>query len=287
MLGILLALLVAIIWALGEVSYSKVSKKYDRMNIYMYTYLLRSIIYLGVVILFKNTLLGTFQKEVFLSTLPIIMCDLFASLTINVAVTNGKLSIVSPIMASYPMIDIILGTLLLHEKISFLEILLVCIISFSIVFLTTHQKKDRKRKNTMLGILFAVFYMLLAAFSVYFEKTNYIANITVYDLYYYKGMIYTLTTLFFILTITIANKKIKKINFSILKGCGLTPIGNVIDSFALNIGNMTIITPISSLYATFTSLISRYYLKEKLTVKERLGIFLIISSTLLLIILKI
>ena len=65
MIGILLAILVAIIWSLGEVNYSKASKKYDHRNIYVYTFLLRAIIYIGVVIIFRRNLIGTFHKNIF------------------------------------------------------------------------------------------------------------------------------------------------------------------------------------------------------------------------------
>ena len=166
MTGILLAILVAIIWSLGEVNYSKVSKKYDRTNIYLYTFFVRTIIYIGVVVLFQFHLIGTFNPAIFSSTLPIIVCDLFASLAINMAVTNGKLSIVSPIMAAYPMIDIILGTLLLQEKTSPFEIALVTIISISIIILAIHPEAVEKATHPKKGILFSIFYMLFAAFSI-------------------------------------------------------------------------------------------------------------------------
>ena len=287
MIAILLAILVAFIWAFGDVQYSKVSKKHDKRNIFFYTYCIRSIIYLGIVIIWKPSILGTFQPKVLQSMLPIIMCDLFASLTINMAVTNGKLSVVSPIMASYPMIDILLGTLLLKEDISMVEVMLVVIISISIILLARNQKSNRKVPHPKKGILFSILYMLLSAFSIYFEKKIYNTNYTVFDLYYYKGSIYVLASLFFAITISMTKTKMKKPSLDFLKGCGLTPLGNVIDSFSLNIGDMTIVTPISSLYAIITNFASRYYLKEKISTKDKLYIYLILVCTFTLILLKI
>jgi drug/metabolite transporter (DMT)-like permease len=287
MLGILLAISVAIIWSIGEVNYSNVSKKYDHKNIYLYTFLLRAIIYMSVVIIFSRSLIGTFNYLVFITTLPIIMCDLFASLTINVAVTNGKLAVVSPIMASYPALDILLGMLLLKEKVTPLEISLSLLITIAIIILAKNQKETQKVPHPEKGIIFSILYMLLAGLSIYFEKSIYISDFTVYDLYYYKGMIYICTSLFFAFKIFRTSTKMKKPTIDIIKGCGLTPIGNVIDSFALNFGSMTIVTPISSLYAVITNFISRYYLKEKVTILEKICIATIIISTLTLIILTI
>ncbi len=275
MLSILLAIQVAIIWSLGDVNYSKISKKYDRNSIYLYTFLLRTIIYLGVVLIFDKSIIGTFNKETFIATIPVILCDLSATLVINLAMKNGKLSIINPIMASYPIVSIILGIFFLQEKVSIYENIIVGII------------KSEKAPHPNLGILFSLLYMILVAFSIYFEKKNYISRLTIFDLYYYKGAIYFLVSLYFIIKLIIGHKKLKLINFSIIKGCGLTPIGNVLDSFALNMGDMSIITPISSLYAVFTNLISRFILKEKTSIKERICIGLIILSTLTLIIIRI
>lgn len=287
MLGIFIAILVAIIWALGDVNYSKISNKYDKANVYLYTYLLRAVIYIGVVFIFQRSIIGTFNKDILLSTLPIIMCDMFASLVINLAMTNGKLSIVSPIMASYPAVDVLLGTILLKEKISIIEIILVVIINISIIILAMNQKKSKKIPHPKIGIVFSILYMLLVSFSIYFEKTNYIHKITIYDLYYYKGSIYIIASTIFAIIIAFTSKKMSPLNKDIIKGCSLTPIGNVLDSIALSIGDISIITPISSLYAAITNFISRFYLKEKITIREKICIGLVILCTLTLIILKI
>lgn len=287
MLGILFAILVAIIWSIGEVHYSKVSKKYEKNNVYYYTFLLRTILYSGIVFLLKRDLIGSFSLNIFLSIIPVIICDMTASLVINPAMTNGKLSVVSPIMASYPVIDIVLGIILLNERITMIENILVVLISLSIIILAMNQKKTRKAPHPKRGIFFSFLYMILVALSIYFEKKNYNSNITIYDLYYYKGIIYFLVSIYFAGKIKRIHKKIKRINLELIKGCGLTPIGNVLDSVALNLGDMAIITPISALYAVITNLISRFILKEKTSIKERVCIACIIISTLILIILKI
>ena len=283
--GIVFSIIVAILWSLGEVNYSNISKKYDRHNIYMYSYLFRAIVYISVVLIFDFSLLGTFNIDVFLKVLPIILCDLVASLLVNIAVFNGKLSVVSPIMAAYPVLDIILGALLLKEDINSINLLLVGIICISIIALTFNQKKSKRAPHPIKGIIFAIMYMLLVAFSTYFEKSIYISNFSVYDLYYYKGIVYTLSSLFFAIVVVITPTKMKSIDISILKGCGLTPIGNVLYSFALQAATISIVAPLSSLYSVITNIISRIILREKISIVERLCIGLIIISTLLLIIL--
>ena len=287
MIGICFALLVVIFWSLGEVNYSKISKKYDRTNIYFYTFFIRTILYYIVVLIFRKTLFGTFHIDTLAWVIPIIFCDLFASLVINIAYYNGKLSIVSPIMAAYPVIDIFLGMFLLKEKVLPIQIILCLLINLSIIILVHNTSKKNKAFNPIKGINFSVLYMLLVALSTYFEKNAYVQNISVYELYYYKGMIYGISSLFFFIMIIIGPNKLKRPNFKIIKGCGYTPVGNILYSFALKFGDITIITPISSMYSVVTHFIGRFHLKEKISLVEKICIYVIIIATFWLILIEI
>ncbi len=283
-LGLVFAILVAIFWSIGEVTYTKLSNKVERENVYFYQYLFRSIIYLAVVIIFDIGLFKTFDFSHLLVFLPIILCDLVASYVVNIAVRNGKLSVVSPIMAAYPIIDILLGIVLLKEKISFLEIGLATIITLAIVVLARSEKKTKRAPHPLRGIFFSLVYMFLIAFSTYFEKNAYIGDFSVFELYYYKGLVYLLTSGMFMLIIGITPVRLKKVNWDIVKGSAITPIGNILYSFALNFGNMIVVTPVSSMYTVLTNFLSRKVLKEKISFKESICITLILLCTLLLII---
>lgn len=286
-ISIIFAILVAILWAIGEVSYSKLSRSLDRANVYFYQYLSRTIIYLTIAAIFDISLFTNFNHEHLLVFLPIILCDLVGSYVINIAVSNGKLSVVSPIMAAYPIVDLFLGLMILKEKIGIIELSLSLIITLSIIFLVMMQKKTKKSPHPIKGIIFAVIYMLLVAFSIYFEKDAYTVDFSVYEFYFYKGFIYLLTSGFFMFVIGVTPVKIKKPNIDILRGSAITPIGNVLNSFALSFGNMIIITPISSMYSVLSNHLSRKVLKEKVSVKESICIGLILLCTIALIVIGI
>lgn len=283
MIGFLLALLVAILWGVGEVAYSRVSKNYDKSNVYFYTYHVRTIIYLGVVLLFQRSLFGTFHWNIFTQTLPVILCDLFASLIIHIAISNGKLTVTSPIMAAYPILDVILGVWLLKESISIGQIVIISLICLSIIVLASSQQKSNRAPHPIKGIIFACVYMVLVAISTFFEKNIYVSHFGVYDLYYYKGLVYAFASIYFIIRGFITSTHVKKPNAVILKGCGITPIGNIVYSFALSMGSLSIVAPISSLYTVFTNIISRIYLKEKISWIEKICIYTIVISTIVLI----
>ena len=283
LLGLFFALLVAIFWSLGEISYSRLVRNVDRANVYLYQYLTRSVLYLLVALIFNASLFGSFSFDHFFVFLPVIACDLFASYVVNIAVANGKLSVVSPIMAAYPIIDIFLGLIIFKESIGVVEILLSIVIASSIVMLASRQKKTKNAPHPLKGVIFSLCYMLLVAFSICFEKSAYIGDFSVYELYFYKGIVYLLTSGVFMLFIGVTPVKLKKPNKDILLGTGITPIGNVLNSFALSFGNIIIVTPISSMYSVLTNFLSRKVLKEKLSFIESICISSILICTLLLI----
>ena len=286
LLSIILSLLVVLLWSYGDINYTKLSLKLEKMNVYFYQYFIKSIIYLFVTFIFNISLFKTFNITHFLIFSPVIFCDLAASIAIYYAVSRGKLSIVSPIMASYPIITIFLGIILLHEKPSYLSILLSMIITVSIIVLSTISSNDNKKKNYKRGILYAIVYMFLIAFSTYFEKDIYNNNLTIYELYYYKGLVYLLTSFFFLITLLISKKKFHKLNKDIIRGSILIPTGNVFYSLAISLGDIIYIAPITSMYSILTNYLSVNILKEKLSITERIAISLIILSTILLIIIS-
>ena len=87
--------------------------------------------------------------------------------------------------------------------------------------------------------------------------------------------------------IGIAPVRLKRPNKEIIQGTAITPIGNVLNSFALHFGNIVVVTPISSMYSVLTSYISRKVFKEKLMLNESICISLILICTILLIIIGI
>lgn len=283
-LGIVFALIVALFWSFGEIKYSKISKKIDSPNVYFYQYLTRGIIYTVVALIFNIGVFGKFVLSDFLRLLPIIMCDLIGSYVINKSVKNGELSSVSPIMAAYPIVDIILSILLLKEGVGLLELILVVIISIAIIVLAANTEKSKYAPHPVWGIIFAVIYMFLTAFSSYFEKDAYLSNLSVYDLYYYKGMVYFLVSIFFLSVVGVSKVKLKKPTKDIFLGTAIIPIGNVFYSFALKFGNMMIVTPVSSIYSVISNVGSRKILKENITFYEKICIILIMVSTFMLII---
>ena len=118
-------------------------------------------------------------------------------------------------MAAYPVVDIFLGLILLKEKIGIVEILLSIVIAISIIFLALNQKKSKHAPHPTKGIIFSIIYMLLVSFSVYFEKSAYIGDLSVFELYLFKGFVYLAASILFMSIVGITPVKFKKPNIDL------------------------------------------------------------------------
>lgn len=284
LVSIILSLMVVLLWSYGEINYKHLFAKLDKYNVYFYQYFIKALIYLIFVVIFNASLLKSFNIMHFFIFSPVIFCDLAASIAVYYSVSMGKLSIVSPIMAAYPIITIFLGIVLLKETPSYLSILLSMIITVCIIIISRVSSKNENNHTYKRSIIYAIVYMFLIAFSTYFEKDIYNNNLSIYELYYYKGIVYFLTGLGFMTILLIKKKKIHKINKEIIRGSILTPIGNVFYSLAISLGDIVYISPLTSMYSVLTNYLSVNILKEKLSITERIAITMILLSTILLII---
>lgn len=66
LLSIIISLLVVIFWSFGEINYSVLSTKLDKINIYFYQYFIKSLIYLLFTIIFNISLFTSFNITHFL-----------------------------------------------------------------------------------------------------------------------------------------------------------------------------------------------------------------------------
>lgn len=284
-IGIFISIIVAILWAYGEVHYTKATSDTGRKNLLFYQYLIASILYFIVVLILKPDLFFSFSVDKFILVAPIAVINMFGAYLSYLALSNGKLSIVSPIMAAYPIIDIALAVLFLKENISTYQIIASILITISIVVLSfsTDISKSTKKKR-LIGIIAAITYMIIIALSTYFEKNIYVNNYSMYDIFYYSGIIYLIGSVVIYIIMIITKDKLKALNLNTFIGNGCTNLGNLLSSVALYFGNLAIVTPIMSLYTVLTNYLSRTILKERVSLRQSICICIIILSTLFIVV---
>ena len=212
-----------------------------------------------------------------------------------------ELSISSPIQNTSGVITALLLMFFFKEKFPFpfyIAVLLIFIgiIGLSMIELNEHKKErlEYKKKNKLskvitLTILFPLIYCILDGAGtfidgIYLDKLSLISEDNALVAYEYTFAIYALVTYIYL--------KIKKQNFSIIKeksklwAAIFETGGQFFYVYAMS-GNATISAPIVGSYCVLSMLLSRVVLKEKLSIKEYAGIFLVLVGIIILAIIDI
>ena len=228
--------------------------------------------------------------------LPVSFCYIASMVIGYKGLKYLELSISSPIQNTSGVIVAILFIIFFNEHYDFPFYLAVVSIFIGIVILSIigleNNKKERKefnRKNTFqkiltLTILFPLCYCILDGLGtfldgIYLDKLELISEDASLIAYEYTFAIYGLITFIYL--------KIKKEDFSILKeksklaAAIFETAGEVFYVNAMS-GNSTIAAPIVGSYCVLSMLLSRVFLKEKLSNKEYIGIFFVLIGVIIL-----
>lgn len=286
MMSIFVAIFVAILWAIGEVYMTKDSVSQNRKVLIFYQYLGMAILYFGTVLLFSSQTFLTFSWYHFFRMMPVALANIIGMVFYTKAIQKGKLSVVSPVMAAYPIINVFLGFFILKEDVGFLSFLAAICIALAIVWMSFLQTKGSSKGKTLnIGLLAAVIYMIIVAFATYLEKWAYVDGFTIMDCFYYFGICYFLSSVGVYVYLRIHKIPLYKITKDTLLGIGGTDFGNLLSSVALHGSSMSLVTPIMAMYTILTNFLSRSILKEKISFWQSLCITIIILCTLLILIL--
>ena len=201
----------------------------------------------------------------------------------NFCIRNGKISIISPLLASDPIFSIIIGMLLFKEEQSLTHIIAIIIVTICIIILQ-FNKTDTKKKASKIAIFLASFYAIWVALITTVEKEIYLGGYQLTDLYFHYLFLDIIMILILIIINIIKDKKIKKPNYHLLKSLTENHLGYFVYSYLLTFASMSLVVPLTSLYSVITQVVAKIKLKEKLTIYERLIVSLIIISTFLLLI---
>ncbi len=186
------------------------------------------------------------------------------------AFANGDISRVSPIMKSKAILVLILSVVLLKEKLSFLQVILIFAILILNILLT-NQKVDKRRKNNKKGILYAIAFMIFNGFASFLNKVYVIDFSSPIEISFYTGIVEIILILL-ILTFT---KKLNYLNIKKFKNIKVVAIVEILETiiillnrFSLVTGNLSIITTITSCSIIITVITSTIVFKEKIPLKK-------------------
>ena len=194
------------------------------------------------------------------------------------ALKSGKVSIVSVITAGYPAVSVVLAILLLSDVLSVGETAGILLIVSAIVLLSLPTKVDRKESSDgtapkskrwlVWAILSLVFWGLWAIPSkVAMEQIGESDYILIDGI----TMVLTWVPLWLIMDKGRMNRSLKKLSYSGTAGT-LASVGTVCLFLAISNGQVSLVTPLTSIYPLFTVLLARIVLKEKLEWLQYLAI---------------
>ena len=228
--------------------------------------------------------------------LPVSLCYIASMVIGYKGLKYLELSISSPIQNTSGVIVALLFIIFFKEHYDYPFYIAVATIFIGILILSIigleRNKKERKafnKKNTFqkiltLTILFPLGYCLLDGLGtfldgIYLDKLELIGETASLIAYEYTFAIYGLITFIYL--------KYKKEKFSInkekvkLAAALFETAGEIFYVTAMS-GNSTIAAPIIGSYCVLSMLLSRVFLKEKLSKKEYAGIFLVLVGVIIL-----
>ncbi|MBQ4634468.1 MAG: DMT family transporter [Bacilli bacterium] len=280
---IVLALIVAFLWGYSEIEQKKALEKYSVFHLVLYKYIFQILAYLIFIIIFDIKSFTRFDLGIYKFLLPFILIWLIGNIIYNYCLKNGKLSLVSPILASDPVFIVIIGLILFQEKQNVFDLIALIIICISICGLNfTNDLKHKKTKKT--AIFLASLYAFLIAIATTLEKSIYLSGYTITDMFFHYLLLLIILVLILFIIIKIKEQKVLKPNSNVLKTVIATNAGNLLYSYLVSTAYISLVTPLTGLYSVVTQVLAKLFLKEKLALTQRIFVLLIIIATLILLI---
>ncbi len=293
----LFALLTTFAWGTADLFYKKGSDSNDK-----YSHI-KIVIMVGLVMGihgFWYMLSNDLQFSLFqlVRYFPVSLCYILSMTIGYVGLRYIELSISSPIQNSSGVVTAILLFIFFKQDLSWLEIVAIMIISVSVFALAYLEKKkedeelalnnvkvDRKYQIGFLAILFPILYCIIDglgsfADAIYLDE---MALISENDALLAYEFTFFLCAIIAFIYYTIVKKQ--KFNFIKERNKGFAAIFETIGQFfyvfAMS-GKAIIAAPLIAAYSIVSILLSRIFLKEKLTKKQYIIIFFVIIGIIML-----
>ena len=292
---ILATLLTFLLWGIADLFY-KIGNQGDNDKNHLKTGIMVGLI-MGIhatyLLLTTN---ANIQIMDIIKYLPVSLCYITSMIIGYKGLKYLELSISSPIQNTSGIIVALLFIIFFHEHYNYPFYIALASIFFGIIIIAMinleKNKKERKafqKKNTFqkiltLTILFPIAYCLLDGLGtfldgIYLDKLKLISEQSSLIAYEYTFALYGLITFIYL--------KRKKENFSVIKekaklAAAIFETGGEIFYVTAMSKNSTIAAPIIGSYCILSLLLSRIFLKEKLSQKEYIGIFLVLIGVIIL-----
>ena len=280
---ILYAILTFFLWGIADLFYKKGNSdddKYSHLKTGVMVGLVMGIH--AIIYYFAKGLKFDFISM--LKYLPVSLCYITSMIIGYKGLKYINLSISSPIQNSSGLITSLLLVIIFKVKLSIWEIILLIIMATGVIMLSIiENKKDIKvalKKITVAAIIFPLLYCLIDGAgtfldSIYLDMKEIISEDMALIAYEFTFLIYGIISFIYL--------KIKKEKITIrkeknrLSAAIFETMGQFTYVFAIS-SHSVITAPIVACYSALSVLLSRIFLKEKITILQYIALFLIFAS---------
>jgi len=280
-----------LLWALADLFYKKGAKEKDK-----YSHLKTGImvgfvmgIYATIYILVKDV---KFEIMDIIKYLPVSLFYITSMIIGYKGLRYIELSISSPIQNCSGVITSLLLLIIFKEALSILDIIGIVIIFIGVLILSIIEKNDKKEKKIdskkiigIVALIFPILYCVLDGMgtfldAIYLDKLELITEDVALIAYEYTFFIYGLI-LFIYLKFIKKEKFILRDEKDRIGASIFETIGQFFYVFAVS-SNSTLSIPIIASYSIVSVLLSRIFLKEKLSRNEYIAIFIVLLGIVIL-----
>lgn len=279
MSAIFLALVAATVWGVGQVF---VKKGFEETTP-LFNNLLGALVTLVIAIPFA--MLSGANFSVSLKMLPFSLLIVSLLLCYYYIIAKGQVSLTGTVLASYPIITVILSLIFLHESPSiFQKLAIVFILLGTIVIASGENISVIKRFKIGDWFLWALIGALSIGISDFLAKVA-INNSDTYSYILSYGIAFCILSPLSYL-FDKKGRKFPKFNskkfLPTFAGVIMIEIGMPIYYIAISQGLVSVITPLSSIYVAITAILAWIFLKEKINKIQFLGIIFSILGVILI-----
>ncbi|MCX6774067.1 MAG: DMT family transporter [Candidatus Micrarchaeota archaeon] len=282
-LGVLLAFLSAVLWAVSDFIIARIIKKGESPEkVFFYSQLIGTIALAIVYFAFFSNP-ADLTQDLIIMLLVAGFLNVISYLFFYKGIEKGDLSIISPLSSCWVIVTVVLGMLFLNEQVSILEGLgiIICVAG---ILLTSFRLKDliiAKFMNPYNGANFAI--MAALSWGILFI---FIGMLNSRLGWFLPILIIRAVSLVFASMYMGATKKSISLNISLLPVLFFIAVFDafafVAYSLAISSSYTVMVAPVAATYPLIVILLARIFLKETLGLGQKIGIGLALLGVFLL-----
>lgn len=287
---IIFAVLTVIAWGCSDVCFKKsIDDDSSVLDLIQYN----GIIYFGITVIYMIARGVSFNFSAIVGYLPAGLCYLASMFSYYAAFKYSKVSLVSPIANASCAITSLLCVFVLRQSLDFKQIIAVIVITVSIALLSNpgEEKEKTRKKIFLIGFFLALGYTLLDGLGSFFDEVFIDVNVVEKGVCTEDDVIVAYATLYFVAALVctmiklfkrIKNRNVPKVKKKFDKwkliGTLFETGGEYAYVYTYASQDAAIASPFIASFSAVSIILSRIFLKEKITKKQYILVGLIIVS---------